>query len=110
MFQDGGEDLRDGLAIELVAVHHVEVPHETRRNAGPSSTRRTKCCKDKDVFYLHELLILAIVPTLVVHELSQQFDRWLSTVFLLLRHVQIINKDNVLLSYWCTEYASLDLV
>lgn len=70
MLEYGREDLRDGLAIELVAVHHVEVTNETRGDAGPASAWRTKRSEDENVLNLHELLVLAIVPTLMVQELT----------------------------------------
>ena len=46
--------------------------------------------RDKDdVFNLFEwlFLVLAVVPTLVVHPLSQQLKRWLGSVLLLFGHV-----------------------
>jgi len=41
---------------------------------------------------------LAIIPALVIKPLADQLDRGLSTVLLLLGHVQIINKDTVFLA------------
>ena len=40
------------------------------------------------------LVIFAIVPASLVHELTQDFNWWLGTILFNLRHIQIINKDD----------------
>jgi hypothetical protein len=40
------------------------------------------------------LRVFSVVPASLVNELSKDFDWWLSTIVLLLRHVQVVNKDN----------------
>jgi|LakMenEpi03Aug12_release.lakeMendotaPanAssembly.Ray.scaffolds.fasta_scaffold1198429_1 hypothetical protein len=44
------------------------------------------------------LVIFAIIPASLVHELTQDFDWWLCTILFNLRHIQIINKDDS--SFW----------
>lgn len=40
------------------------------------------------------LVILTIIPAALVHELSQDFNRWLGTVLLDFWHVQIIHEND----------------
>ena len=44
--------------------------------------------------------ILLIIPVAIICKLPQQLNRRLGTILLLGRHVQIINKDEALLSHW----------
>lgn len=37
-------------------------------------------------------VVLLVIPVLVVHPLSQQLNRWLCSILLFLRHVEIIHK------------------
>ena len=39
-----------------------------------------------------------VLPSLVVHELAQQLNWWLSTILLHLRHVEIIHQNDLLLA------------
>jgi len=36
----------------------------------------------------------------MIHPLSEEFNRWLSTILLFFRHVKIIDEDNESLSWW----------
>jgi hypothetical protein len=61
-----------------------------------TTTWRTHSANEDDIFNFHERLFLAlsIVPTLMVHPLSEQLDGWLSTILFFLWHVEIINEDH----------------
>jgi hypothetical protein len=57
---------------------------------------------------LFELLVcLDVVPSTVVHPLTKQFNWRLGTVLFLLRHVKVINEDDVLLARGWTKAAFL---
>lgn len=54
---------------------------------------------ESDSYRLAELFFtIKIVPALVVHPLAEKLNRGLSTVFLLLRHIEVINEENGMLS------------
>lgn len=110
MFGDGCEDMGDGLGVELVGVHHVELPDYSGSDMGPPSSRLPQSSQQQDILNLHELLVLPVVPPIMVHKLSQQFNRWLGLVLLFLGHVEIINKNDVLLANWGSIDSSLDLL
>lgn len=82
--------------IEIGKGNDIEVPLETRSDEGLATTWRSHRCNNQRVDYGPErmLVILAIVPSITVNELSQDFDWRLGTVFLELRHVQVINIDD----------------
>jgi hypothetical protein len=44
--------------------------------------------------------LCSIIPSLVVHPLSKDFNWWLCTILFLLWHVQIINEDDESLTCW----------
>lgn len=43
---------------------------------------------------LQPRVVFLVIPVLVVHPLSQQLDRWLCSILLLLWHVEVIHKDD----------------
>ena len=56
------------------------------------------------------LWILSIIPTSSINELSKDLNRWLSTIELFLRHVQIVNVDNASHTLSWTKVISPSLV
>lgn len=61
-------------------------------DARASSTRRAHRSDKLDVDKLAERILLAIVPTSMVHPLPQYFDRWLCAVRLLSWHVEVVDE------------------
>lgn len=96
--EDSAEDLDERFSIEWLDIHQVEVPNVTHRHNVSTTDGRKHGCDKVDAAKVLELFGLEIVPTSVVHPLSQQFNRRLSAVLLLLRHVEIIDEDNNLIT------------
>lgn len=73
---------------------------ESLRQRLSTTTRRTHRGTEDDVLNDHERLLLlrVVIPSTVILPLSDELDRWLGTVGLLLGHVQIINEDDESLS------------
>ena len=40
------------------------------------------------------LVLLALIEATGINDLSHHFQRWLSTILLLRRHVKVVNKDD----------------
>jgi len=61
-----------------------------------AATRWSHRSDDHAVLHLSEgmLLFFQVVPTALCAELSQNFDRGLRSIRLLLWHVQVVHKDN----------------
>mmetsp|Transcript_13697 Transcript_13697/g.27719 ORF Transcript_13697/g.27719 Transcript_13697/m.27719 type:complete len:749 (-) Transcript_13697:6644-8890(-) len=94
---DGPEDGSLRSVDELGVSDLGEVPKETGSDGLPSASRRSHCANESDVKDLNEgqgSLVSAIVPTAVVHPLSQELDRGLRKVFLPHRHVHVIHEDH----------------
>lgn len=89
-----------GLILEVSVCHNVKVALESLGDHTSASTWGTHCSYEDDIFNSlpRTLFILAVVPTSVVHPLSQKFERGLSTVVFLLWHIQIINENDELLA------------
>jgi hypothetical protein len=47
---------------------------------------------------------------MVIEKLPEEFNGWLCPVFLLFGHVEVIDKDDVLLAKGCPENASPDFL
>jgi len=60
-----------------------------------SSSRWTHGRHENDVLNDHERLVFlrTVIPSLMIHPLSQEFNRGLCTVLLFLWHIEIINKQ-----------------
>jgi hypothetical protein len=86
------------------------VSQETHGDAGVSSSWGTHRTQDGHILDEHELQVLSVVPALVVHVLSQDLDRGLGAVSLLLGHVQVINEDDALLAHGGSVIPSSPLV
>lgn len=53
------------------------------------------------------LWILKVVPTLLVHHLTENLNWWLGSILLNLWHVQVINEyDSLLVEFWSKDTSS----
>jgi hypothetical protein len=68
---DLGENVGNGLIVKLSVCNHVEMPYEPWGDLSSSSTWWTEGCQNDDVLNFHELLILPVVPSFMIQELSQ---------------------------------------
>jgi hypothetical protein len=105
---DLGENVGNGLVVKFSVRNHVEMPYESWRNLSSSSTGWTEGCQNDDVLYFHELLILPVVPSFMIQELSQQLNWRLCSVLFFFGHVQIIHKNNILFANRCPENTSFN--
>ena len=77
--------------------------HITSGDGVATDAWRAHGCTESDILNLFELHIKEdIVPSAVVHPLSQKLNRRLGTVLFSLWHIQIINENDVLLPRWRT--------
>ena len=60
-----------------------------------STSWSSHSCDNHGVNYVSKwvLVIFSVVPASLINKLSQDFNRWLRTIFLLLGHIKIINKN-----------------
>lgn len=99
--QNGGEDDKQAGISHLSEGHEVEVAKEPHRHWIPTASRRSHTSNELDVNKSTKCTWRgSIIPTLVIHPLSENFNRRLGKVFLPLWHVHIINKDDILLQWW----------
>jgi hypothetical protein len=80
----------------------MKVAHETRSEGGSASSWRTHSTHANDIDYFSECLVFVpiIIPATLVHQLPQKFDSWLRTIFLLRRHIDIIDKQHSFSNFW----------
>ena len=85
--------------VEIAARDDVKMASEPWRDWILTAGGWAHSTDENDVCDLLQLvaLVIVIVPLLVIHPLTKQLDRWLSTLFLNCRHIHIIDKDNELL-------------
>mmetsp|Transcript_74194 Transcript_74194/g.176947 ORF Transcript_74194/g.176947 Transcript_74194/m.176947 type:complete len:217 (-) Transcript_74194:647-1297(-) len=107
---DGLENPLKALLLERSNEDEVEVPLKPASQERPSSTRRAHCTDENQVHQVSELCGLSLIPALSVHPLAEQLNRWLSTILLLGRHVQIIDEQQALLAKRRSIGALLSLV
>ena len=71
-------------------------------NFTSTTTWRTHSTNKDNIFNSVEWLFfaLSIIPTMMIHPLSQKFKRRLCSIFFFFRHIHIINEDYEFLSYW----------
>ena len=70
--------------------------HKARSQRLSATTRWSSCAYDSKLFDSLPLEVSPIVVALLVDKLSQELNRWLGSVELLLRHVDIIDEDKAL--------------
>ena len=64
--------------------------HISLGDACAASPRRSHRCTELDVHEATELILLAVVPSPVVHPLPEDLDGWLRAVLFLRGHVQVV--------------------
>ena len=98
--QNGKEDLLNSRVLKVSVRDYIEVSGDTICNVLSSTTRRSHCSHKNDIFYLLEwfLFSFSIIPSFMIHPLSKNLYRGLSTIHLFLRHIQVINEDDKLLT------------
>ena len=72
------------------------------RDKRPTTSGRAHRRDELNIYELHIGILLAVVPARVVHPLPQNFNGRLGAVFLLRRHIEIIDEDDALLAEWWT--------
>jgi hypothetical protein len=94
---------RVGFNVEDVVVPHVAVGDWVSANAW-----RTHCSAELHILNKLEFFFPNdVVPSAVVHPLTEQFDWRLRTPFLPAWHVQVVNENDILLAWRRTEAALL---
>ena len=83
-----------GLVLKWLSVKQVVVPQVPESNRIAACRRGQHSSGKHDVLKELELLRVQVVPTLSVHPLTKKLDRRLRPVTLLLRHVQIVDKND----------------
>jgi hypothetical protein len=76
----------------------------------PASAWWPHGCTELNVHQLPEKEQLAIIPPGVIHVLTQQFNGWLGSIRLHLRHVEVVHKDHTALANWRTKLTLPSLV
>lgn len=74
---------------------------QSRSDCCPATSWRPHGGYEEHVLNLVEwfLLRFAVVPSLVIHVLTEEFKWWLRAVFFLLWHVQVVDEDGVFLAH-----------
>lgn len=75
-----------------------------------ATTRWTHCRYELRVDEEYFACVLQVIPVSMVKELSQQFNRRLSSVYLSRRHVHIVNENYRLLVRWRSEVTLLSTI
>eukprot|EP00967_Tisochrysis_lutea_P013818 scaffold15484_cov30-Tisochrysis_lutea.AAC.4 len=103
LFEKSVDQSKDGLhrgILELWKCDEIEVAEEAIAHDLPPAARWTHRADKRDVDDLPELPRLAFIPAAMPHPLAQNLYRRLSTIFLALRHIDIVNEDDVLFARW----------
>ena len=77
-------------------VHDLEVSHEARGERLPAATRRCCSANNREFLNVLPLASLAIIVALLVNELPEKLNRWLGSIELFLRHVDVIDENEAL--------------
>jgi len=102
--EDLGEDHGDVLLAQIGIGQEVEMSLEPLGKGGSTTARWSHSRNEDDILDPHERLLLfgSVVPSLMIHPLSDELDWWLGTILFLLWHVQIINENDEPLAGWWT--------
>lgn len=92
------EDLFNGVLVKLGVHQQVVVSHLSSRDHRSSGAGKAHTGEHDNVFQVHPYQLLTVVPPLVIHVLSKDFDGRLGSIFFLLGHIEIIHEDDTLLS------------
>ncbi len=90
------EDHVDGVIVEFGVCNDIKVSDETRSNECSSSAWWSHRRQADQSFKFHELKVFSVVPSFVVHVLSDQLNWRLCSVLLLFGHVEIVHEDDAL--------------
>ena len=98
--QDLVEDHGDRLRVQVSVGQEVVMTLETVGDGRTATTWGSHSRDKDDIFNLLEVFLLgfSVVPSLMVHPLADKLNRRLSEVLFSLRHVQIIDKDDIFLA------------
>mmetsp|Transcript_24763 Transcript_24763/g.85438 ORF Transcript_24763/g.85438 Transcript_24763/m.85438 type:complete len:233 (-) Transcript_24763:151-849(-) len=96
--QDRREDARQRVCAKGHEVEQVEVADVALRDLRAAAAGRPHGGDELDVDELAERILVAVVPSSVVHPLSEDLNGRLSPVLLLRRHVQIVHEDDARLA------------
>mmetsp|Transcript_23989 Transcript_23989/g.77974 ORF Transcript_23989/g.77974 Transcript_23989/m.77974 type:complete len:397 (-) Transcript_23989:780-1970(-) len=109
--QNCGEDELRGLVRHVGKPEEVEVAQKAVGDRVAAAPGRAHATDELDVHNLAEgARRTPLVPTLVVHPLTQQLDRRLRKVFLTHRHIHIVDEHDILFAGRRTEDALAALV
>ena len=102
VLEEGGSD-REEDAFDLCVRHvaegeHVHVPQHSIRDWLPSAAWRAHCGEQRHVDDSLHSEYLPVVPPSVIDHLPHQLDWRLCAVRLPLRHIQVVEEDDELLS------------
>ena len=87
-------DPREGSVVELAHRDEVEVAKKPRGDWVSAAARRTHRRRELHVDELSHRELRPIVPSLVIHKLTEELDGRLRAVLLQLGHVQIVDEDD----------------
>ena len=71
----------------------MKMSQTTCGHSVPATGWRLHCTNVNGVLQNFNLLWIQVVPAVIVHPLSQKFNWRLRPEFVLLRHIQVVNKD-----------------
>mmetsp|Transcript_27594 Transcript_27594/g.74625 ORF Transcript_27594/g.74625 Transcript_27594/m.74625 type:complete len:268 (+) Transcript_27594:6223-7026(+) len=80
-------------------MHNIEVSQEAVGHWVSSTARGTHRTDVLQVYQLAEAVVNAIIPSMMIHGLAEQLNGGLCSVFLHLRHVKVVHKDDSLFAH-----------
>lgn len=98
------------VIAERIDGQNGEMSQQARRDGVATATRRTHCRQKLRVDEEYFARVLQIVPVTMIDVLTQQLNRWLSSVYLSRRHVHVIDEDDRLLVYRRSEISLLPTI
>ena len=84
------------LLSSIRNVHDLEVTHESRGKDGPTTIWRSSRTNQREVLNLHPREGWSLVESMLVDQLPKEFNRWLGSVLLHCRHIDIVDEDEAL--------------
>ena len=93
------EDGIDDVCRELGVSKHVVVPDKSVGDEGTTSSRWSHRTENSKVLQMHQQKGFPVIPSLVIHVLSNQLKRRLGSIRLFLGHIKVIYENYALLAY-----------
>ena len=109
-FENTVENQLTRSIVELIDCDGMQMAQETSSHLITTASRRPHGTHELDVSEIELGVILQIVPVPMIKPLAQQLDWRLSSISLTLRHVQIIHKNDALLTHRGSEYSLATLI